>query len=343
MAAIQKRRTGKGISWRVLIRRKGHKAQCKTFDTKDAAMKWAVGAEEAIKAGKPMASNDTFETLARMFWEDDSRAHLRSNDRAITILEEWCKVFGEYTIGGITTPMVNLQLGKVKARRLPDGSKIAPATVNRRRAVLSAFFRWCVRQGMIESNPVMNTDRLKEPNGRVRYLSDEERVALFAACKEVRCPMLYSLVVIATYSGMRRGEILALDWKDVDLNSGAARVLRSKNGEARGATIAGPALEALRAWKEESAPIPFIGPRKIFPGAYPKDAFRRAVRLAGIEDLHFHDLRHSACSYLAMMGASNRELMEFLGHKSLAMSARYSHLAPAHIMSKVSAMAERFR
>jgi integrase len=338
MAAITKRSTSKGVHYRVLIRLQGHPQLCRTFPNKSEASAWATKQEDAIRKGIPPESTDSFETLIAVFCKSQARAHLRTQYRVTTLLEEWADDFGAYTIGKITTAMVSKRLDAYLA------SGLSNATVNRRRAALSSFFKWCVKQGTVDINPVTRTDRLTEPRGRVRYLSDGERVALFKACKASGCAMLYPLVVVACYSGMRRGELLALDWADVDMATGQATIQQSKNGERRSTMILGPALEALRQWRDDSmGGVPFIGRRRVFPLWYPEDAWNRARIAAGIKDFHFHDLRHTAASYLAMMGASNMELKSFLGHKSLAMVSRYAHLSPAHMATVVGKMAERFR
>lgn len=69
-------------------------------------------------------------------------------------------------------------------------------------------------------------------------------------------------------------------------------------------------------------------------------AWEQAVRRAGLEDFHFHDLRHTAAIYLAMSGASLRDIAEILGHKTLAMSAKYAHLTQAHTAQVVERMAQ---
>jgi integrase len=342
MAVIQKRRGKKGMSYRVLVRIKGQTVT-QTFHDKDKARKWGYEMEDNIRSGKAPqieAAKQTLDSLILAFSKNASRANLRTAHRVVETLEEWAKrLGGNRAVGAITTAMIQAELTKM----LEDDG-LAPGTVNRKRSSLSIFYKSLIKRGILDKNPVTLTDQQPEPRGRVRYLSDDERARLFAACKvqsETTCPMLYPLVVVACYSGMRQGELMDLDWTDVDLTTGQAIVQRSKNGDRRAAAIQGPALEALKEWRLRG--VASIGRKRIFMGAFPRNAWARALKAAGVTDFHFHDLRHTAASYMAMSGSSVVELQAFLGHRSLEMVVRYGHLSPAHMMSKVSAMAERFR
>ncbi len=110
--------------------------------------------------------------------------------------------------------------------------------------------------------------------------------------------------------------------------TGQATVQFSKNGDRRATSILGPALDALREWRRAS--VRAIGHRRLFPDRFPREHWERAMKAAGVSDFRFHDLRHTGASYLAQCGASTRELMEYLGHRTLQVVARYTHLAPSH-------------
>ena len=350
MAVIQKRRGKKGISYRVLVRMKG-RTETQTFHDKQKAKDWAHETEDNIRSGKAPqieAAKQTLDSLISTFGKSAARAHLRTQHRVIESLEEWAGLFGNRPVGSITTGMIQ---GHLTA--MHEGGS-APGTVNRKRSALAVFFKSLVKRGIIEVNPVTMTDKLTEPRGIVRYLDDDERARLFAACKDQAtggkgtkglsraCPMLYPLVLVACYGGCRQGELRYLEWKDVDLTTGQATVQRSKNGDRRSTSIMGPALEALKDWRAQGGTVA-IGRKRVFPGAFPRNAWARALKMAGIDSFRFHDLRHTAASYMAMCGSTAVELQAFLGHRSLAMVSRYAHLSPAHVASKVGAMAERFR
>jgi integrase len=222
-------------------------------------------------------------------------------------------------------------------------------------AALSHCFNVAVNDwGWMEDSPMRKVKKSKEPRGRVRFLSDDEiidgelvegeRTRLLNACQQSSNPILYPVVVLALSTGMRRGEIMKLTWDDVDLNQGRITLRETKNGEIRVVPLVGKALDLLI----KHSKVRHIGTQLLFPGKVRKDKpkdltrpWREALASAQIEDFRFHDLRHSAASYLAMNGASLAEIAEVLGHKTLQMVKRYSHLSEAHTAGVVSRMNER--
>jgi integrase len=150
---------------------------------------------------------------------------------------------------------------------------------------------------------------------------------------------------------MRQGEIMGLTWDDVDLNQGRAILHETKNGERRVVPLTGKALELLKAHaKVRNLQTNLLFPGKPLRGADGKVAYKpidlrapweAALKKAELEDFRFHDLRHSAASYLAMNGASLAEIAEVLGHKTLQMVKRYSHLSEAHTAGVVARMNEK--
>ncbi|MHC4196901.1 MAG: site-specific integrase [Planctomycetota bacterium] len=177
---------------------------------------------------------------------------------------------------------------------------------------------------------------LKEPPGRLRFLSKEECQALIEVCS----PHLRPIVVTALNSGMRKGEILRLRWEQVDLKHGFILLDITKNGERREI----PINSTLRATLEA---IPH-GPKSEYvfvdrngnPFKDVKRSFRTACRRAGISDFRFHDLRHTFASHLVMGGVDITTVKELLGHKTLTMTLRYAHLAPSHKVNAVRVLEE---
>jgi integrase len=197
--------------------------------------------------------------------------------------------------------------------------------------------------GWSHENPVLKVTRLKEPRGRVRFLSDEERAALLIACKNSGSEYLYTAVVLALSTGARKMEILGLKWQGVDLTRRTITLHETKNGERRVLALESKALELMM----QHAKIRTLHCAFVFPGKFldkPIDLttpWKSALQRAGIKDFRFHDLRHSAASYLAMNGASLAEIAEILGHKTLSMVKRYSHLSDLHTSQVVARMNEK--
>jgi integrase len=194
--------------------------------------------------------------------------------------------------------------------------------------------------GWLEHSPLPKVTKPKLPAGRVRYLSDDERTRLLKACKESVNPYLYTIVVLALSTGARKMEILKLRWQDVDLNRGVVILHDTKNGERRVLTLVGYALELM----QQLATVRHSENDLIFPSHNRKKPlvirhpWEVALKQANIDNFHFHDLRHSAASYLAMNGASLAEIAEVLGHKTLNMVKRYSHLSHEHTSKVVASM-----
>lgn len=214
----------------------------------------------------------------------------------------------------------------------------APATINRKMAMLKHLFRKASDWGWVDEGTLRTVRKvrmLKEPAGRLRYLTPEEVKRLLQECKN---PSLRAVVTIAVNTGMRRGEILGLTWDNVDLRNGYILVHQSKNGERREVPINGAVREALSGIVRRvgSAHVFCDQHGKVFKGG--RNGFERACKRAGIYNFRFHDLRHSAASFMAMAGVDLMAIKQILGHKTIQMTLRYSHLSPGHLQSAVAAI-----
>jgi len=198
---------------------------------------------------------------------------------------------------------------------------------------------------LIESNPCLLIKKLKEPKGHTRILSDEERINLVQACKLCKkYPEILPIVLLAVTTGMRRGEILNLRWADINFTTERIFLWNTKNDETRAVPLVGPAFQALQAWSKIR---PINNDALVFPSRVEGNlmnpfhldhAWRLVKNSAELTDFRFHDLRHTAASYLAMNGAGLREIGDILGHKTLAMVQRYSHLTDDHKHDTVTRM-----
>lgn len=192
----------------------------------------------------------------------------------------------------------------------------------------------------IEDSPMRRVLKPKEPRGRVRFLSDEERSRLLSECKNSESPYLYTAVVLALSTGGRRMEILGLSWRCIELDRGVITLHETKNGERRVLPLTGHALDLMK----QHAKVRHVNCDLVFPGKSLKTPvdlrtpFETALKRAEIADFRWHDLRHSCASYLAMSGASLAEIAEILGHKTLQMVKRYAHLSEAHTSKVVARM-----
>jgi integrase len=344
MATITKRVTGKGEArYRVQVRLKGLPQRWATFEHKKDAQNWAREVEQDLKVGRTGAGapDHTFAELLDRFEEEEPRALANADRHGYrSHLAWWRQELGEYFLRQITASMVRQAKGRLLNQPGSTGRRRGRATVNRYLATLSTVLRLGESLEWIEHNVVRRVEKEHEPDGRVRFLSrpldetDCELDRLISSCRQSACVDLVDLVVLALHTGCRASELLRLRAAYVRLSVGGftlpARL--SKNGEPRFVPLAGEALEVvehrLRQRQTRSDclfPGPGGGPRQ-----FPRRAWKTALRRAGVKDFRFHDLRHTHASYLAMMGASSAELKESLGHKTLAMVARYTHLANRH-------------
>jgi integrase len=368
MASIQRIKsplTGE-ISYRVQVRVKGRPAESETFPNVKEAKAWAGSTETAIRENRHFphrrASRTSFDKLIERYGEFLDDAQLANADARKQHLAWFGKKFTGLTLGEITPdrvaeardalttekftrgkPRLDKKTGKMA---LPAEYRRSGATVNRYLATLSHAFSLATKEWrLVASNPVRDITKKKETRGRVRFLSDEERTALLEACAASQWEPLRALVQLALASGARRGELIRLTWADVvlDAKSPHATVRETKNGDPRVLPLVGKALESLRELKlQNSARSEYVFPQPSgHPGPYENfDAhWRAALTAAGLKDLHFHDLRHSCASYLAAQGASLLEIADVLGHRTMQMVKRYSHLTQTHKTAALEKMA----
>jgi integrase len=227
------------------------------------------------------------------------------------------------------------------------GKKRAPATVVRRLAAQRSAWRWGQAAGLVSKDHAWAPRLMpKEPRARVRYLSDTELTALLAAAKAASA-VLHTAIMVSIGTGVRRGELLRLTWRDVDLERSTLRVLESKNGERRTVYLPPTTAQTLKDLKAG----PVVSATHVFVRADGKpltwdrlDKSWRAVRDAvGLVDFRWHDLRHSCASYLAQNGASLLQIGTVLGHKSAGVTMKYAHLVAGAAVTGHDKLDEKLR
>lgn len=336
----------KRTRFRVKIRLKGHPVQTATFNQLKDAKKWAQQTEAAICEGRYFktteAKRHTLSEAIDRYIKHVLPTKPKSECDQRTQLNWFKAAIGEHVLADVTPPLIAEQRDKL-AKGEARGKRTA-ATVNRYLAALSHMFTIAVKEwGWVGENPLSKVTKLKEPRGRVRYLLEDEREALLKSCLESDNTVLYTVMVLALSTGARKMEILGLCWDDVDINRRVITLHHTKNNERRVLPLEGHALELM----EQHSKIRRIDTDLVFPsrkGIKPMDirhSWATALKIARIEDFRFHDLRHSAASYLAMNGASLAEIAEVLGHKTLLMVKRYAHLSDAHTAKVVASMNDK--
>ena len=250
-------------------------------------------------------------------------------------LSAWLVMIGEFTLEQVDADLIHVcrselqtkpplvfvgldhmgqQIFKVKGR-----AKVkTTATVNRYMQAISAVFTWAIEQRLSPKgwvHPCRGIKRLPDAKERVRYLDAAERTRLYAAVKASEYPRLYALTLLAIKTGARRGELLALTWRDMDLENGVATLGHTKNGDRRTLVLLPDVIEALTPFKSSDRD------RYVFGSVRSKyqvptsidSAWRDAVARANIKNFKFHDLRHCCASYMAQAGIPLNVIAEVLG------------------------------
>ncbi|MBY0406996.1 MAG: site-specific integrase [Rickettsiales bacterium] len=349
MATIEKRTNNDGsVGYRVKVRLKGHPVQTATFQRLTDAKHWVQNTEAAIREGRHFKTSKAKKYTLGQLIDKYSKEILALSDKDTEnqkhYLKYWKEHLGAYVLADVTPALICEHRNNLLGMENSYGRKIGASTANRYSTALGHVFTVAVKQWeWLESNPVQRIQKLNEPRGRVRFLSDDERKALLDACKQSDNPYLHMIVVLALSTGARKNEIIALKWQDVSLERGMMTLHETKNGERRALPLQGYAYKLML----EHAKVRRLDCDYVFPSEKKKQpidirtAWENAVERAELQDFRFHDLRHSAASYLAMNGASLAEIAEVLGHKTLQMVKRYAHLSEAHTSKVVASMNER--
>jgi integrase len=359
VATFTKRANGR---WQAKIRRRGLPPVSKTFRTKAEATAWASVQESEYERGvwkdRTVAENTTLQMILEQYARDvvpTKRGAAVESYRINTLLRD---PLSSSRLAGLTGAV----MAKWRDSRLLAGAK--GSTVNRELNVLSAAMNWARRDlGIAFENPIADIRRPKNPNPRDRRLHPGEWELIERALSSVdghelnvdgkhyrvgtRNELMKPVVQIALETAMRRSEIVALRWEDVDLSAATATCPLTKNGKRRVVPLSSVAVTVLRSISRD-------GPR-VFPvteGAV-KLCWRRAIArgrkiykaectASGVEedhrilyDLTFHDLRHEATSRLAERLPNVIELAAVTGHEDLKMLKRYYHPRPSDLAKKL--------
>lgn len=276
---------------------------------------------DRILGVKSASEISTAELLARF------KAHQKAHLRPTTFIR----------LDGILATLKSLlpeQAKEITRRTVADyilarSKTVSAGTVAKEVATLKHALRLAVEWELLPTNPAQGAKLPKQSEGRTRYLSPSEfKAALEAAPGWMRAPM-----ALAAFTGMRRGEILGLCWKDVDLANQRAYLTETKNGTLRVLRLNSMAVRVL-----QSLPVGDPG-ALVFPEVDPARLSvytRRVFAAVGIQDASFHSLRHTAASWLVMEGVDVYAVGQILGHKTPRMTQRYAHLAPAFMAAAVN-------
>ncbi len=247
------------------------------------------------------------------------------------ILQEY---FGDRPICALEPADIEDFRSWMRNERVHKGKKARPSTVNRYLAVVSSAFKEAMERGYAHENPVRGVKRSREEQKEVPFLSAAEIDRIVAAA----VPLLQPVIVLAADTGLRRGELLALEWRDIHLGRGTLVVRRSKSKRPREVPLTARARETLKALhgartKPENEKPDFVfayiaNLKPSWAATFVSSRFRKAAAAAGFPAITFHGMRHVYCSRLAQCGVPLPTVKALAGHASLSQTARYASHVP---------------
>ncbi len=238
-------------------------------------------------------------------------------------LKHFQERFKGYTLAQFTLPVVQAYMDE----RLET---VSLGTAQKDTAILRAILNKAYREDLLDTQPRFPKFKRLKPRERWLTLDEERRLVDKAA------PHLVPIIRFAVDTGGRLSEILRLDWREVDLANRRLRFVDTKNGENRTIRLCDRVCHTLRnVGPKDSGPVFTFRGRPI---RSVKTAFDKARAKAGLDDVRFHDLRHTFASRLVQAGVPLYEVMHLTGHKSLEMAQRYAHLAPDYAERAMQAL-----
>jgi integrase len=276
-------------------------------------------------------------------WSTANKRSYREDDQRSVTLKAF---FGEKHLRDIKPMMIE----KFKRERLATPTKHdteerprprTPASVNRDLACLSKILSMAFDNELIDSNPMRRVRLLKENGSRERFITADEEVKLFAKLTGRR-DHIRSVVTVALNTGMRRGEILDLQWEHVNFIARTIFIARSKTGKTRTIPMNDIVFEELKALKQDAGTRDFVfsvSKTGVNIDSI-KTGWRNACAAAGLVDLRFHDTRHTFATRLRANGVHEWDIRDLLGHTTTRMTSVYTHQTPANLRQAVTTLGQ---
>ena len=259
-----------------------------------------------------------FKDLADMYLENYAKSNKRSwQDDKYRIDAHMNPFFGSYELQKVTPLLIE----KYRAERLKAG--VSRSTVNREITIMKKMFNLAIDWSLTDKNPIVKVKLFSEKDTMKERILTEEEVRLMAESPEYLKPIL----IVALNSGMRRGEVLNLKWKQIDISKKLIRVENTKSGKNRVIPVNEYLYQVLLKAKCENGKSRFVfpNPETELPYTEVKKSFKSACERAGIDDLRFHDLRHTFATRLLESGVDLITVRDLLGHFSVRVTQRYTH------------------
>lgn len=325
MASIRRHRD----KWQVQIRLFGTRPISKTFHRKDDAQRWALETEATVQRGEYKHGLDqlrrtTFKELLERY-RDSVTIHKRGRQNETYMIEALLRR------DFVNDPLVSLTAKTFSAFRDERLKTVKGATVNRELTLLSHVYTIAKTEwGLSVENPLTAIRRARNSEPRQRRLEEGEWHVLMVGLDKTRNNLIKPVIRFAVETGMRRGEILAARWTDVDWERRTLHIPTTKTGKPRTIPMSPLALTILEQQRKLNLTSPFPLTTESF-----KLAWKRLVTRSKLPDLHFHDLRHEAISRLFERGLTIPEVALISGHRDPRMLFRYTHLRAEDVGAKL--------
>jgi integrase len=318
MATIRKR----GNKWQAQVRRRGHPAVTQSFLFKADAEAWARQKEAEIERGdlpvdRGALRSMTLGRLLERYEAEVSPTKKGCASEGYRLRAMRARAIADTTLDKLTTA----RIASFRDERL---GQVSPSSVRRELAIVQHCLEvarkdWGVP---LPLNPMEDVRKPQSAKARTRRVTDDDAAKLAEGLQKTRSRLLADIVGFAIATGMRRGELLAMTWTNVDAKARTAYLPHTKNGESRTVPLSPDALNILSRQERTD------GEDRVFPTSANavRLAWERLKRRVGIEDLRFHDLRHEAISRFFEYGLNVPELSAISGHKDPRMLMRYTHL-----------------
>jgi integrase len=291
--------------------------------SKEDAERALAAVQLQIEPARPQGAGITFgEAVERYLAAKVEKKTLDEDKRQLGHLTA---AFGAETpLAEITAAAISAyrdgRLGKVSES---TGRPLGAASINRPLQLLRHLLRLARYEW--EALTVVPVIKLKrEPQGRIRWLEPHEEARLLDACRRSLNPELAAIVIVAMETGLRQGELLGLTWERLDMTRGVIRLEITKSGKRREVKMRQVVYNTLAA-------LPGTHEGHVWRQGSIRKAFINAVQKAGLDDFHFHDLRHHFASWYMMRGGTLLALSKILGHATVKMTERYAHLSSEHL------------
>lgn len=330
MATIQKR----GKKYQVLVRRKGFPTACRTFHLKSDAEQWARHMETKADRGELPAPSKELEALK-------VRDVLERYRDEVTVKKRGAK-YEWYVINSLMKePFADISLAQINTGHFAKYRDerlrfVSPATVNRQLGIVRHAFEIAKDEWEmpVKANPLAKLKKLVVNDARDRRLRLGEYQALEQAAHVCRNPLVLPMIKLAIETGMRQGELLSLEWQNINLLSKVAFIPVTKNGYSRTIPLTSEALTILVEIQNKKMNEKFVFAG--LTGSAIQQAWERLIQRAKIENLRFHDLRHEAISRFFEKGLSIPEVALISGHRDYRMLFRYTHLRAEDVAAKLN-------